>query len=83
MGSKAHLLPMKVGEQIDLSSHDPHLRRWVEWHGFTMVSGSCSTYRMQRIAPVGMRYLDRSLSVIPEPWCPINADRFIQGVRLS
>jgi hypothetical protein len=80
MTSEAHGLPTTIGAEIDVSTHDAALRRWVEWHGFTMVGCSGLNYRMRRNAPVGMRYLDGLLSVICEPLRPINAERFIQTV---
>jgi hypothetical protein len=77
MASLSRLLPSTVGAEVDLLSHDPDLRRYVEWNGFVMVTGDHSTYRMRRNAPVGARFLDKSASVIPEPFCPNGAERFI------
>jgi hypothetical protein len=80
MAAVANLLPPTVGDQIEVSTHDPELRGWVEWHGFTVVSADALAYRMRRNALLGMRYLDSSLTVISEPRCPSNADKFIRVV---
>ena len=76
-------LPSTVGALSDLLTHDPALIRWLNWHGFEIVSGDQSTYRMRRSRPPGPRF-DHSTGVpIPEPICPPGAERLIKTVPME
>jgi hypothetical protein len=48
------LLPSARGSKIQISAHDPMLRRWIEWHGFVIESGNpYTTFTMRRDLPEG------------------------------
>jgi hypothetical protein len=65
-------LPSKIGAELVLLIHSPEVLRWLNWHGFEILRGDASSWRLRRWSPHGVMTCE-------EPHCPAGAGRLIMA----
>jgi hypothetical protein len=71
-------LPVTIGTEIVLSTSDPQIWTWLEWHGFDMFESKGSEHKFRRCRPLKSKFFDSLFMPVAEPHCPPNAAKFIK-----